>query len=492
MIRGDAKIELFNAKTGKLENVTEEHNLVTNALAYIINIEAARGAALSDNVLPIATKALGGIMLFDAELEESADNIHFPPKDAHLVGFASTNTGTNELQGSFNSVESGATDTGYVSVWDFGTSQANGTIKSVARTNWWAAINPLRYYMSGRGITKSGNPTSDAYFHPIRYDGEYLYMLKCYSNHTMKEYRVRKPKLRQKVADSPSRFENYEYVAEWDTLACEFEYLQSRYDESDMRTVQYWADSPTLYFDGRDGYYYCAYAGYDKSRAAGVTLNLFTIHYGDGSYEKSDFTQINLQSAAYIGTSSYSEWDKTSQSWIYRYANYINDWTRYRISNGYLYLLQSGRKKILQVNLKNPADQQLVKIIDDSSSDYLDSLHGIRLNGGGTFFTVYHYTTGSYEYRDGLLYEDGTYLLENFAGTNNQDDWYNDRRVNGDELEVFGYHSDVSVYQGFFAPYIGTIANLSNTIEKNASQTMKITYTLTDVDETTSSEEVGS
>ena len=32
MIKGKAKIELFDAKTGKLEKSIEEHNLVTNAL----------------------------------------------------------------------------------------------------------------------------------------------------------------------------------------------------------------------------------------------------------------------------------------------------------------------------------------------------------------------------------------------------------------------------------------------------------------------------
>lgn len=493
MMRGKAKIELFNAETGELERAVEDHNLVTNALAYIINIEAARGAALTENVFPIATNALGGVLLFDGELDESPDNIHFPTKDVHLVGYASTNSGTSERRGSFNTLESGPTDHGYVSVWDFGTSQANGTIKAVARTNWWSAQNPLQCYMRGQTTTNSGNPSTDTYFYPIRYEGEYLYMLKCYNNHTMKVYRVRKPKLRMKVFDSPSRFEDYEYVAEWNTLACEFEYKY--YNET--RTVQYWADSPKYYYDGRDGYLYCIYAGFDPSKAAGTVLNLFTIHYGDGSYEKSALTQISLQTVCYTSYSSYNDYtyDESKRSWSYvtRYSTYLNGSSTCRISNGYLYLLASSRKKILRVNLKNQADQMLVKIIDDDSNDYIVDLQQIRLNNGGTFFTVYHYTTNSYEYRNGLLYEDGSFILHNFAGTNNNDDWYNNCLVNGNELESFGYYSDVTIRQGFIANYLGTVSNLSSPIEKNASQTMKITYTLTDVEDGDSSgEEVGS
>ena len=41
------------------------------------------------------------------------------------------------------------------------------------------------------------------------------------------------------------------------------------------------------------------------------------------------------------------------------------------------------------------------------------------------------------------------------------------------------------------AAYLGTINNLGTAIEKNASQTMKVTYTLKDVAETSSSDDTG-
>ena len=488
MIKGKTTIELFNAETGALEASYEDENLVTNAVAYLMNIEAASGESLNTNVFPLATMALGGLLLFDGELEESADNVHFPTKDVHLVAYASTNVNASDPnRGSFNSLESGARDGGYVSVWDFGTSQANGIIKSAARTHQWSAQDPIRYYEGAAGrTTRSGNPSNDTYWYPIRYDGEYLYMLKYNgSNHEMREYRVRKPMLRMKVADYSGRVEEYEPVSTFDTTACQFEYISD--SSGGTRTVTFYADSPKYYFDGNDGFYYCCYAGYDATKESGFVFNWFTINYGDGSYKKSELHQITLQAKAYCNVSSYSEYDKTQKKYITRYANYMAGASVVRINNGYMYLIASSRKSILRINLKNPADQVSIKVIEDGSSDYIVDLQQINLRNGGVFFTIYHYTTDGYQYRNGLMYQDGTVFLHNFAGTNNNSDWYNDVLVNGAELERFGYYSDLSVRRGFIANYLGTINNLTSPIEKNASQTMKVTYTLTDVDESTAS-----
>lgn len=480
MIKGKAKIELFNAKTGKLEKSVEEHNLVTNALRYLINIAAICDAAPDDYVFPIATKALGGIMLFDGNLTEDKDNVHFPPVDkgVHLVGYASNDTNTSDInRGSFNSAESGPTANGYKSVWDFGTSQANGTIKAVARTHVNAGQDPLRYYVGLNDTVGSGNPSNDGYWHPFRYDGESVYMMKN-QDHTMRIYKARRPMLAHKVADFSDRNTDFAQVGSFDTLAAEGEY--NYYGET--RSIKYYADHPGLYKDGGDGYLYCAYAGYNPNYEPGMVINYFTIKYSDDSYEKSDLHEIILQAKAYLASDSY--YDRVENdgkyTYIYRYANYINDWTTARVSHGYLYLISSSRKRILQINLSNTTDQSSIRVIEDSSSDYIIDLQGISLRNGGVFFTVYHYTNDSSYYQNGVLYEDGSYLLHAFSGTNNESDWYSSARVNGKELERFGYYNDVRIKRGFIANYLGTIANLTSPIKKNASQTMKITYELID------------
>ena len=143
-MKGHAKIELFNAESGELERVYEEDNLVTNAVKYLLAFMNKINRQPSNEVTPIATNALGGIMLFDETLEEDPDNVEFP-SDAHLVGYSdrSLNTG-NPMRGSFNSLESGSRDDGYTAVWDFGTSQANGTIKSVALTSNYSGADPYQ------------------------------------------------------------------------------------------------------------------------------------------------------------------------------------------------------------------------------------------------------------------------------------------------------------------------------------------------------------
>lgn len=486
MIKGKAKIELFDAKTGKLEKSVEEHNLVTNALRYLINIAAICNAAPDDYVFPIATKALGGIMLFDGNLTEDKNNVHFPPVDkgVHLVGYASNDTNTSDInRGSFNSAESGPTDNGYKSVWDFGTSQANGTIKAVARTHVYAGQDPLRYYVGLYNNTVgSGNPSNDTYWHPFRYDGEYVYMMKN-QDHTMRIYKVRRPMLAHKVADSAYRNTDFEQVGSFDTLAAEGEYN----DYGETRSIKYYADRPALYKDGGDGYLYCAYAGYNPNYEAGMVINYFTVKYSDDSYEKSNLHEIILQAKMVCESDGY--YDRVENdgkyTYVYRYGNYIDDSSEVRISHGYLYLISSGRKRILQINLSNTTDQSSIRIIEDNSSDYIYDLQGISLRNGGAFFTVYHYTNDSRYYQNGVLYEDGSYLLHSFSGNNNENDWCNSIRVNGKELERFGYYNDVRIQRGFIANYLGTIANLTSPIEKNASQTMKITYELIDADDTT-------
>ena len=84
-MKGHAKIELFNAESGELERVYEEDNLVTNAVKYLLAFMNKINRAPSNEVTPIETNALGGIMLFDETLEEDPDNVEFP-SSAHLVG----------------------------------------------------------------------------------------------------------------------------------------------------------------------------------------------------------------------------------------------------------------------------------------------------------------------------------------------------------------------------------------------------------------------
>ena len=141
-IRGLLKIELFDAETKKLVQKVEKENMVTNAIKNMLQAYAATNQM--GEIMPLATVGLGGIMLFDTELTANADNVLFP-SNSHLVGYGLQGVNTsNTMCGSKNALESSlqiGEDGRAVTVWDFGTSQANGTIKAVALTK---NANPFR------------------------------------------------------------------------------------------------------------------------------------------------------------------------------------------------------------------------------------------------------------------------------------------------------------------------------------------------------------
>ena len=87
MMKGHVKIELFDHKTGKLKKI-ERENMLTNALAYRAGIDSNDTLGLYSSeysIMPLGTKGLGGLYLFDGPLTEDADNVHFP-MDVHLTG----------------------------------------------------------------------------------------------------------------------------------------------------------------------------------------------------------------------------------------------------------------------------------------------------------------------------------------------------------------------------------------------------------------------
>ncbi|MGO4997869.1 hypothetical protein, partial [Oribacterium sp. Sow4_G1_1] len=120
MLKGHLQIDLHNEITGENERV-EQDNMVTNALGYVLGLAAnvgAKGNNHFSDLLPAATKALGGLLLFDGTLTEDVNNVHFP-MGVHLIGHAGQTANTaSKLGGSINKAESGRTDTGYVNVWD--------------------------------------------------------------------------------------------------------------------------------------------------------------------------------------------------------------------------------------------------------------------------------------------------------------------------------------------------------------------------------------
>lgn len=471
MLKGKTRIELRNAETGELEEVREDENLITHAIDYIIDAEMSYNAAPNDYCLPVATKLLGGIMLFDDELDEDVDNIHFPV-DVHLVGYAGqTVNPTDDYGGSYNTVESYKTETGFRSVWDFGTNQANGQIAAVARTSAYAGRNPLRYMYGPRFVQRAcGLPQTDTGWAPIRYDGEYLYMLKGNSTtHLMRLAKVKMPIHAMGAADYSAVNYDYEVIASWDTSVLVH------------GGVTVYLDSPNQYRDGGDGYIYALRGDCTDDPQSGRGIRYFTICYGDDSYDKSAYKTFTIGSEYYYnGQTDLGYYSSGTRI----YCKYFNH-AFFHISDGNLYLLSLDRKSVFIIDMENPASMRSVRLIAVDSSDYIDNIHNLRPHAGGVYVLIYHYGYTSNQWENGIVYPDGTYVVNDIAGTSDETQRWGYCREHGDKLELLcnNYNDAYTFAYGWVANYLGTINNLSSVVTKTAAQTMRIIYTLTDVDE---------
>ena len=133
-IKGSATIELTNADGTK--QIIKHDNMITNAVAdmfrsYMGDMPLIHKLNFYDYTY--AGTIFGGLLLFDDVLNDDASDYAIP--STKITGYASNTaySGKDLSRGSRNIAESGLQEDGsYKFVWDFGTSQGNGTIQSIA------------------------------------------------------------------------------------------------------------------------------------------------------------------------------------------------------------------------------------------------------------------------------------------------------------------------------------------------------------------------
>ena len=140
-VKGKTVIELTDVNTGKVEK-HEDSNMITNGLQEFLDPCGSWGIYpfAKDTVRNSAVRntLTGGIFLFDSKLDENVTNT-YANASVKMVGNGalgiSNGTSVTEL-GSYNATESGVQADGSIKyVYDFLTSQANGTIQSVCLTS---------------------------------------------------------------------------------------------------------------------------------------------------------------------------------------------------------------------------------------------------------------------------------------------------------------------------------------------------------------------
>ncbi|WP_156902459.1 hypothetical protein [Ruminococcus callidus] len=139
-LKGYTKIELTDVETNNTE-VYEKHNIVTNALSEIfrpIGYWTSSDIFLSGSD-PLVKKYCGGLLCFDKTIPEDKNTL-FAPAGTTLTAcgvYNTLNSGTNKVRGDCNLLETSISSTTKTAkfVYDFKTSQGNGTISSVCLTS---------------------------------------------------------------------------------------------------------------------------------------------------------------------------------------------------------------------------------------------------------------------------------------------------------------------------------------------------------------------
>lgn len=133
-MKGKSIIELRDERTGKIETYVDQ-NLVTNGFKVFPGT-ATHGICqiASYASYPLWANWFSGIRLFENALEEDPDKFIYKYSEP-ITGYAAINANTGDpKRGLFNLAESGVLDdrSGIRLVWDFSSSQANGTISCIS------------------------------------------------------------------------------------------------------------------------------------------------------------------------------------------------------------------------------------------------------------------------------------------------------------------------------------------------------------------------
>lgn len=380
-----------------------------------------------------------------------------------------------------NVTDSGPITNGYQCVFDFTTSQANGTISALALTS---AYGGKYYYGNRYGFAESIYLLgSSSMYKSQSTDGDEVYY--TFANHRINAVEV--------------NFEEKYYVSIlWDIpnttftirkLKCGFanlnlnsNFYNCTLEEEGM--IEEHTITPSTFtsiyggfFDGKDGYWY----GFDTKTSR--TVSWIKISKEDYTFEEGTWsfgTEVPVfYTTTYLNTSS------TYISAESRYVYRVNHSTFANFIDGYFYVYTSDFTKIAKINFSNPADVTLIALpttVTPYDNYGTMPIHYMQYINGCLYGWGYRYNIATSE----------VIALPVPLNRTTELSFINNVRVAtplfpcGTKLIAFGNANNNGIlYTSIFSnfPYMATINNLESPVTKTADKTMKITYTLTYVEE---------
>lgn len=504
MLKGKTKVELFDAKTGKLVKSVEKHNEITSAYQRLINHLFYTGNIASiarvNNSNLFLKDTFGGIIMFDSDVPDGAI---VQDKTNHCTGMAFYNQSENNYDkvGSYNSHESSIDYDKKTAtfVYDFTTSQANGVVKSIClcskgitlinginsiyTTTQTKNYSPLYFVDSNYDMTLDGNisynlrtsnyhlsyPTSNVggnFFPPL--NNAYATIIVFFDNDNSVRYGIRFNGNNKFYAVKQTVVQN-KWSAFVDTSQ---EYWKGRYNVTKEETVE--VDLSGIYggFETSSNTVKCLITGYkgvmyimpviSSTQSGGTNLSILKYDFNNFGMESNEASFFNvLIPTGYSVKANYDAGFHVESEYVY-----------YVVTNGTDYFVAKS-------SMTNNADTKILQKIDIESGYYFNYYFVGWMPG--TFIYMHQQSCAqfinlddgskSYSYMSGIYayYYYGRYIYD----FRNEYIYYTNPMTISNNDKFYNYYYDYT---------LKSINNLTDAITKTNSNTMKITYTLTETD----------
>lgn len=217
---------------------------------------------------------------------------------------------------------------------------------------------------------------------------------------------------------------------------------------------------------GYDGYLYAVYFA-ASSTPKTVDIRVRKVKISDTSFQEEEEQKFSIENIMPKPSRA------SNEGKLNRYS---------AISKGYLYIVRYDNKALYKINLSNVADVDEIKFEDREILYIIPRYNGGLLvqfkwgtaNSSGNIVSAYGF---------GTVYPDNQYLCSEESLSTSERDCCSYIGIEEENLYMSSFYYNGSYYPvyGIVTNYLGTICNLSSPVVKTSEQSMKITYTLTDV-----------
>lgn len=522
-LHGHTKIELTDIHTGE-KKIYEDDNIVTNGIAILVN--NIGGVLCNDpiysmlgtsDVKSTVLAATGGLMLFDDTIEEDAGNIH-PPAGVSVVGCGAgiSYDGDSLMAGSYSDSESGFTNetlTGYKHVWNFSTAQANGTIKCACLTT-----------QAGGKITEGIYPYASDYVHngenTFRNNTPGVYLAKTEGTSSNNDDRAVTNIL---YIDGKNnrllRAANYyEFLGYWDSTSTYENFKNSIFYKRsiDISVYRFGLTNISIFdrkggaatsFDSSVGLIKKVTVNMPEDLAAKITDDLIGTskrYWGVDTFRDGDYIYITIMIPKATGTQSsilaagdsayiwkinvddftstyYTFTNNTDESICFSHQNVTTETKNYiAILGSYVFCVGSASGKIYMINIEDNTDITIITYPDGEevikSTKYFEYAYTAngRLYAENSPSYVFDPITAQCTYKNRNLTSlvSASFYISRFFQPRGQD-----------YLLMTRIYGGGNIWLAIDPTVLVTINNLSSAVTKTASQSMKVTYTITQEEE---------